>query len=67
MDINTSFDEYLESKKIDTTVFQKVEPKLYTEWKNLFMAIHPDSFTAQKKFLLNKLRRKFILAEKVYK
>ncbi len=62
MDINMSFEEYLESKKIDISAFQKAEPKLFADWQKLFLSMHPDSFTAQKKFLINPIRRRFQLA-----
>lgn len=52
------FNDYLALKKIDAAHFQANEPALYTEWKSLFEQIHPDSFTVQKKFLLNNVRRK---------
>lgn len=52
------FDDYLTSKKIDSTQFRLREPQLYVEWKSLFEQVHPDSFTTQKKFLLNNVRRK---------
>jgi hypothetical protein len=54
-----SFEEYLESKKIDPTQFSKQEPHLYAEWKNSFEQMHPNSFTAQKLFQVNSIRRKF--------
>ena len=54
-----SFEEYLVSKKIDSIQFSKQEPQLYLEWKNSFDQLHPNSFTAQKLFLINSIRRKF--------
>ena len=32
---------------------------LWEEWEHLFGQMHPDSFTAQKLFLINKVRRMF--------
>ncbi len=58
-----TFEEYLIQKNIDSQKFQRVESERYTEFKSLFERIHPDSFTAQKKFLINDLRRKFILKD----
>jgi hypothetical protein len=54
-----TFSEYLISKKIDEAKFQKAENERFVEWKALFEQIHPESFTAQKKFLINPIRRKY--------
>lgn len=56
-----SFEDYLVSKKIDKTAFQEAEPERYAEWSKLFQHTHPESFTLQKKFLLNPMRRKYLL------
>ncbi len=56
-----SFDNYLIQKKIDKTLFLKSKPLVFQEWKQLFEQIHPDSFTAQKKFFINSIRREFLL------
>lgn len=56
-----SFEEYLTQKKINAVVFQQKEPALYQRWKQEFEQMHPDSFTAQKKFLINPIRRKYLL------
>lgn len=58
-----SFEEYLISKKIDKSAFQLAEPDRFAEWSKLFNVSHPDSFTLQKKFLLNPIRRKYLLKE----
>jgi hypothetical protein len=58
-----SFEEYLVQKKINGERFQAAEPARYEEWKALFAIIHPDSFTAQKKFLINDVRRRYHLNE----
>jgi hypothetical protein len=58
-----NFEEYLGSKKIDSTAFAKAEPTLWQEWKDLFEQISPASFTTQKLYLLNPLRRRFQLKE----
>ena len=54
-----TFEEYLASKKIDTLAFGQHEPERFEEWTHLFVQLHPESFTAQKKFLLNDLRKKY--------
>ena len=56
-----TFNEYLSDKKIDSRRFQQTEPAQFDEWQQLFEQLHPDSFTAQKKFLLNNTRRKYLL------
>ncbi len=61
------FEEYLRLKKIDEETFGKVDPARYMEWKELFVTMHPDSFTAQKKFLINEIRRRYHLKEDVFR
>lgn len=56
-----SFDDYLAKKKIDPKAFRKGESNRYNEFKSLFDQVHPDSFTAQKLFLINKTRRAYPL------
>lgn len=54
-----TFEEYLISKKIDITTFRQHEAERFNEWERLFAQLHPESFTAQKKFLINDTRRKY--------
>ena len=54
-----TFEEYLTKKKIDSAEFHQAKPALWEEWKNLFEQVHPDSFTHQKLFLINNIRREF--------
>lgn len=61
MEEQQSFDDYLINKKIDAGKFSKEDGPLYHELKDLFDQMHPDSFTAQKLFLINPIRRKFQL------
>jgi hypothetical protein len=56
-----TFTDYLASKKIDADRFAAAEPKTYAEWAALFVRMHPESFTVQKKFVLNPTRRKYLL------
>ena len=56
----SDFHLYLISKKIDPSAFEQGEKPRYQEFERAFTHIHPTSFTAQKLFLLNKLRRKFL-------
>lgn len=55
------FDDYLAQKNINAVFFRQQEPETYEQWKHIFEQIHPESFTAQKKFLLNDIRRKYQL------
>jgi hypothetical protein len=48
-------------KRIDGTRFRAGEPSRWQELEGLFGQIHPNSFTTQKKFLLNDLRRRYLL------
>ncbi|MCF2443200.1 hypothetical protein L0657_04455 [Dyadobacter sp. CY345] len=59
------FEEYLTTKKIDYIAFQKADPGRFEEWNQIFRTMHPDSFTAQKKFLINDIRRRYHLNDKV--
>ncbi len=54
-----TFEEYLITKKIDSDKFKKSEPQRFDEWKFLFAQMHAESFTSQKKFLINSTRRKY--------
>ncbi|WP_461107231.1 hypothetical protein [Spirosoma koreense] len=58
-----AFDEYLIQKRINAERFEQEEPDRYHEWKEEFGQMHPESFTAQKKFLLNDTRRKYLANE----
>ncbi|XOV92017.1 MAG: hypothetical protein ACFHWX_17630 [Bacteroidota bacterium] len=53
--------EYLISKKIDPDRFKSGDNLLFREYDMLFSQMHPDSFTAQKLFLINKIRRMYKL------
>lgn len=54
-----SFDEFLGLKKIDAARFRAAEPARFAEWAELFPRLHPESFTMQKKFLINDVRRRY--------
>lgn len=60
MDENVTFDEYLATKLIDYERFKLTDVKHYEQLKEVFDVTHPDSFTAQKLFLINPIRRKFL-------
>ena len=56
-------EHYLIKKKIDPIKFKRDEGPLYLIFENTYLEIHPKSFTAQKLFLLNKIRRKYLLTD----
>ncbi len=56
-----TFQEYCESKKIDPVAFQKGNPEHYGELEAIFNEVSPASFTQQKKFLINSIRRAYQL------
>ncbi|MBD0259708.1 MAG: hypothetical protein ICV83_28645 [Cytophagales bacterium] len=56
-----TFEDYLSGKKIDSALFRAGEPDRWSAFRASFEGVHPDSFTAQKKFLLNDLRRRYLL------
>jgi hypothetical protein len=60
-----TFEEYLISKKIDGVAFQATEPALWNEWNKLFEQMSPSSFTSQKLYLINPIRRKYQLKVEV--
>lgn len=53
------FKTYLYSKKIDAEKFNSKRPDQFREFEFLFNQMHPNSFTTQKLFLLNSIRREF--------
>jgi hypothetical protein len=58
-----TFEEYLISKKIEAVAFRLQKPAEYEAWEREFAQMHPNSFTAQKLFLINKIRRTFPMKE----
>jgi hypothetical protein len=62
-----TWEEYCISKKIDSEAFRVEETILWTELKTIFEQVHPNSFTEQKKFLINDIRRKYRMKEEVKK
>jgi len=60
---NHEFEDYLRQKKIDPELFRKDEPDLWKEYAEIFAQVHPASFTAQKLFKINAIRRKYQLKE----
>lgn len=58
-----SFQTYLLEKKIDPEKFKMDDEESYHAMQALFSQMHPNSFTAQKLYLINKIRRKYHLKE----
>jgi hypothetical protein len=57
-----NFETYLTEKKISSAAFKANEPEKWEAFRQLFEQVHPNSFTAQKKFLINDLRRRYLLS-----
>jgi hypothetical protein len=55
------FNDYLISKNIATSVFKEQDENMFSTWETAFLQMHPNSFTEQYKFQLNKIRRKYPL------
>lgn len=60
-----SFIDYLVKKKIDAKGFSQGQPDRFDEFQKLFSQVHPDSFTAQKLFLINSIRRTYPLKKEL--
>jgi hypothetical protein len=65
MSDETRFEDFLISKRIDPEAFRTAEPGVWDVWKKDFDEMHPASFTVQKLNLINLVRRKYLLAQKV--
>ncbi|BDC97955.1 hypothetical protein PEPS_02360 [Persicobacter psychrovividus] len=57
------FIEYLRSKNINPNLFEKNDTDKYQLWNQEFSQMHPKSFTMQKLFEINNIRRKFPLTK----
>ncbi|MFN0049453.1 MAG: hypothetical protein ACKVOU_10045 [Cytophagales bacterium] len=55
------FKAYCKSKNIDPIKFQTTEPQRFSEWEFVFDRAGAVSFTQQKLFLINEVRRQFKL------
>lgn len=58
-----TFEEYLRSKKIDSEAFKKGDARQWNEFKVIFDQVNPASFTFQKLYLINRIRRAYLLKE----
>jgi len=57
------FETYLRRKKIDSEAFRRAEESVWLSLREVFEQVHPDSFTMQKLFLINKIRRTYHLKQ----
>ncbi|HTF81004.1 MAG TPA: hypothetical protein VL947_04750, partial [Cytophagales bacterium] len=55
------FAAYLVSKNIDNQKFADTDKALFDQWEREFMQMNPKSFTLQKLFKINEVRRKYQL------
>lgn len=62
-----TFASYLKSKKIDLKSFFSSEKEMFEQWKRAFDQMHPNSFTQQKLFQINRVRRQFPFKEEAAK
>lgn len=60
------WEAYLVSKKINAASYSQAVPEQYEAFRTLFLQLHPDSFTAQKLFLINEIRRAHPLPPEVH-
>jgi len=56
-----TWEEYCIKKKINSEAFKLAEPERWSSLKNIFEQVHPNSFTEQKKFIINDIRRRYLL------
>ncbi len=60
-----TFAEFCLKKKISLEKFSAKDPTLFNELSSYFEKVHPESFTQQKKFLINPLRRLYPLTQEI--
>jgi hypothetical protein len=56
-----TFEQYLANKKIDANKFKSAEAAKYQELSYDFTQMNPNSFTAHYLYLINPIRRKYLL------
>jgi hypothetical protein len=56
-----TFEDFLKTKKIDENLFKNQKPLLFEEWKLMYNQTSIESFVLQKKMLINKIRREFLM------
>lgn len=60
-----TFEAYCKSKLIDPEAFKTSDQELFNSLKSFFNHVSPSSFTQQKLFLINDIRRKYQLEKEV--
>jgi hypothetical protein len=60
-----TFEQFLVSKKIDPKKFKFAEASKYEELSSDFPQMNAKSFTAQYLFLINPIRRKYLLEQSI--
>ncbi len=55
------FEAFLIQKNIDPHAFKIGDENVFNKWSQEFAQYHADSFTMQKKFFINDIRRKYQL------
>lgn len=61
------FEAYCVNKKIDFHKFKEDDTLRFQQWESEFLQIHPNSFTSQKLFYINEVRRRYPLETKPLK
>ncbi len=57
----TDFDSYLRKQHIDAQRFRQQDPLAYHALNCVFEQVHENSFTQQKLFIINNIRRTYLL------
>ena len=55
----------MSKRKIDETAFAEADQERYAEWKEMYAEMHPNSFYAAVKMVINDVRRRYWLREAV--
>lgn len=58
-----TFEEDLTKRRIDVAAFVAGDPEKFAAWQTLYSQVHPNSFYAAVKMVINEVRRRFWLAE----
>jgi hypothetical protein len=58
--MENDFEAYLAKKNIDSQKFKAAEPQRYADFLRIFGQMHEHSFTLQKLYLINQIRRKYL-------
>lgn len=58
-----TFEEDLTKRRIDVAAFAAGDPEKFAAWQSLYQQVHPNSFYASLKMVMNDVRRRFWLQE----